>query len=393
MSGLEANVVALALLVSVATAAAQPVRLPVAPPVTHPALAHGVERTAASWRNGAGAWGEQLVEATLRSRGFDVRDLRLPGGQGIDRLAILRNHLGRLIDVKFVEVKTLSKGSSIHLGRTAAGRQMSRSWLAKKFVEMRRSGDPALNSLAREIAAFRRNAKLPPEALGELHVIRDGVYQVLNPLTRETLRPAESVRSVLAELWRKAPTPAVRRWALTHFIGHDALTSTTMAGWLRASSSPVVRGSSRVAAFGILAAGTARSLVPSAGEVLGKTAGFLGRHAGVMLMLGPDLYESGLVLSDYWHGQISGRKVANRLGRITGGLTGAMAGAKLGGEMGAMVHPMAAVAGALVGGATGYFVGASAGESLSEGWYGGLGQDVKTTVDRVLIATALPPNL
>ncbi len=112
---------------------AQGIVAPVTSPVDHPLVAAHPVRTAGVWRQGVGRFGESLAGGSLRLRGYEVIDMKLPGNQGIDLVAVKRSAAGSVADLRLIEVKTHYGSSKPHLGQTRVGTQMSREWLADRL--------------------------------------------------------------------------------------------------------------------------------------------------------------------------------------------------------------------------------------------------------------------
>jgi len=69
--------------------------------VPHPMI----ERTSSPLTKQLGDFGESFVGAGLRARGFQVVNGNI-GGTGIDWIPVKRASSGRIVDLRFVEVKT-----------------------------------------------------------------------------------------------------------------------------------------------------------------------------------------------------------------------------------------------------------------------------------------------
>jgi hypothetical protein len=128
-------------------------------------------RTTGLWRSQFGTWGEQLVDQSLKLRGFEVREFKLPGNHGIDRIAVRRGRgsNGAILDMKFVEVKT-HRGSTPRLGQTRHGPQMSRKWLADHLRSLRGTANAADRALAKDISRHIKASGKPITHFGELPI-------------------------------------------------------------------------------------------------------------------------------------------------------------------------------------------------------------------------------
>jgi Holliday junction resolvase-like predicted endonuclease len=108
--------------------------------------------TGASYKLPTGNHGERLAASYLEAKGFEVLPGQTSGGQGIDLVAIKRGPDGRVVDLRFVEVKTRYGGASAtsRLKTTKFGKQLSREWIGRKLWELRNDG-PAGRRLVRQI--------------------------------------------------------------------------------------------------------------------------------------------------------------------------------------------------------------------------------------------------
>jgi len=133
----------------------------VASPVDHPVSIRPADLTPHGWRNKSGGWGETLIEEMYKIRGYDeVLEIKSPGGQGIDRLALKYDSAGELVDFRFAEVKTHFDGRA-KLSTTKLGPQLSRKWLADKLRAMRNAGDARLRTFALDISRLRKQMGRP----------------------------------------------------------------------------------------------------------------------------------------------------------------------------------------------------------------------------------------
>ena len=88
--------------------------------VDHPLFAAQPIRTAGAWRKGVERFGETLAHGSLRLRGYEVINMKLPGNHGIDLIAVKRSADGTVADIRLVEVKT-HYGAGPRLARRALG--------------------------------------------------------------------------------------------------------------------------------------------------------------------------------------------------------------------------------------------------------------------------------
>jgi len=181
-----------------------------------------------------GDWGESLAEHTLKLQGYEVHQVKLPGNQGIDRIAIKRYPAGEIFDARIVEVKT-HRGTKAKLNDTQSGKQMSETWIRDKLDAMRDSSDPKIQRLGNEIEAFRQEKGLPLEKLGEVHDIntRTGTYIRRNVQLKEL--SSDSIERYLKRL-QKRGSPQIRAWATSQLAEYDQIRVTGMKEFVQAKS-------------------------------------------------------------------------------------------------------------------------------------------------------------
>jgi hypothetical protein len=352
----------------------------VSPPIDHPVLLNIDRPALGAWTRATGAWGEGLVNESLKLRGYQVYEIKGPGNRGIDRLAMKRNLAGDLIDVRFIEIKT-TRGGPARMVSTKSGRQMSRTWLAQHLRSMRSSGDPIAKPLAAEIRHFYRASKVTPEMLGEVHDIntRTGRYIRRNPVTMAELSN-ESIERQLEAIQTKSPSAAARRSATRHLGRYDQIRSTSMTIWLgRGHAAKVVSRGGSLAAARASSVGAARGLGRMA-----RFAGPIGAAAAVAI----DAHEMYAVTQAYRAGDVTRRQLVQQLSSTGGGMLGAAGGAATGAWIGAFGGPFVWVTvpvGAGVGGIAGYFAGSHVGDAIASGWYGRIDDRVKSQVDAWLV--------
>lgn len=378
-----------------AFANAQVVMSPIAPPVGHPLIVDHPVRTAGAWRKGIGEFGESFADGTLKLRGYQVTNIKLPGNHGVDRVAVKYNASGKLTDVRLVEVKAHYGKGKPRLGMTKNGQQMSRKWLADWLRKLRTAGNEG-KMLAQQISAFRKASRIPLERLGELHDInlRSGTYTIRNPVTLAERGGPMPIQRLLNKVASRSSQHASKAWAKLHLAQLDQLRQTRMGKWLSSSRPGKAFGratSSRIALLEGQQAlrGARRVLVRAAGPV------------GLAVAGASDADEIYGHVRDYRLGKLSKREFWTALWRSGGGIVGAFAGATggawIGMELGAFGGPLAwftvPVGGFIfgtVGGVVGYFGGSYAGEAAAEAWYRSLDKNVRTQVSRWLTETPIP---
>jgi Holliday junction resolvase-like predicted endonuclease len=378
-----------------ATVHAQGVMAPVATPVDHPLVARQPVRTAGTWRQGVGQFGESLVAGFLRLRGYEIIDMKLPGNRGIDLVAVKRAAEGTLSDVRLIEVKTHYGSGKPQLGQTRIGAQMSREWLADRLRTLRACGEPG-RKLALEISRFHRTQGIPLERLGEVHDVnlRTGQYTVRNPVSMAERTGPISIDRLLNQVFDQSSQPTLQIWAMRHLSQYEQLRQARMGNWLSASAS--TRAFDRATSTPIdlfeekqALRGVRRGLVGAAGRV------------AVVVAVAMDAYEIYDHVRDYYHGKLSQRELTIALARSGGGIAGAWAGAvggawggmqlgALGGPWAWLTVPAGGLIGGIAGGVMGYFLGSSVGEFTAQAWYGSLDEQVRKRVSQWLKETSNP---
>lgn len=378
-----------------ATAHAQAVTAPVASPVDHPLLTGQPVRTAGAWRKGVERFGETLAGGSLRLRGYEVVDAKLPGNRGIDLVAVKRGPAGTVTDVRLIEVKTRYGQGRPRLGMTRDGLQTSRTWFAARLLALRSAGEPG-RKLALEISRFRRAEGIPLERLGEVHDVnlRTGRYTVRDPVGMAGRAGPVSIERLLGHVSGHSAQPASRAWATRHLSQLDQLRQARMGNWL--SAGPPARAFDRVSSAPIVLLeeaqarrGARRGLVRAAGRV------------AVVVAVAADAYDIYGHARDYRLGHLSRQQFAAALARSAGGIAGAWAGAAggawvgvqvgaLGGPWAWVTVPVGGVVGGAVGGVAGYLGGSHAGEFTARAWYGSLDGGVRERVSGWLKETPHP---
>jgi len=358
----------------------------VSPPIDHPVVSPLALRTPYIWKTDAGAWGESFVEETLKLRGFgEVVQIKAPGGQGIDRVALKRDAMGKLTELQFIEVKT-HRGQVARLSRTAAGRQLSRTWLAKKLQGMRSSPYSEVRELAREIARFHKGAGVPIERFGELHEIntRTGRHIRRNPITGRELSN-DAIERLLINTGRRTQLPATRVWTSRTLASWDLIRSASQGAWVR-DPGVVAAGLSSRGPLQVLRAGR-RMAAARPFRRLTRLAG----PVGGAVALTADADELFSEIAAYNRGDVSRRQLLATTVRLGGGAFGASVGAGAGAWVGAFGGPIAwatVPAGIGVGGFMGYGAVSSGMNAAADAWYGRIDQSVQAGVDAWLAATS-----
>lgn len=379
-----------------ATTHAQAVLAPVAGPVDHPLVAAHPVRTPGAWRQGVGRFGENLAGSSLRLRGYEVIDMKLPGNRGIDLVAVKRTAAGSIADIRLIEVKTHYGNSKAHLGQTRVGTQMSRQWLADRLRALRASGQQG-RKLAQEISRFHRAERIPLERLGEVHDVnlRTGRYTIRNPVSKAERAGSMSIERLLNRVSSHSTQPVSQTWAMRHLSQFEQLRQSRMGNWLGASSSR--RALHRVSSTQIVLLegkqalrGARRGLVRAAGPVAGVVA------------VAMDAYEIYGHVRDYRLGKLSQQEFVISLASSGGGIAGALAGAAGGAWVGAQIGalggpwawvtvPVGGVIGGALGGVAGYFGGSYVGEFSARAWYASLDRNVRERVSEWLKDAPAPP--
>jgi Holliday junction resolvase-like predicted endonuclease len=394
------SVLAVFFCVHAASLPAQVVPLPVRPPVDHPFVVGDSVRTMTTWRKGVERFGETLAEESLRLRGYEVINHKLPGNQGIDLIAVKRSASGAVADIRLVEVKTHYGRSVPRLGRTQAGVQMSRTWLAEKLLELRSTG-PDGRRLALEISRFHRTGGVPLESLGELHDInlRIDRYVLRNSVTKEVRAGPFSVDRLLRNVVAYSAQPEATTWARRCSGRWNEIQSARMSDWLQQSARS--RAFDKVSQTKLAALGECQAL-QGAKRAWARAAG----RIAIVVALAADAFEVYGHVRARSQGQITRREFMLALSRSGGGITaawasawaGAQAGGWLGGAVGSFFGPggipigalLGAGIGSAIGGIGGYFGGSYAAGSVGEGIYRVLDQRTRDEVNRWFQRTAQP---
>lgn len=378
-----------------ATVQAQGVVAPVSSPVNHPLVAANPVHTAGAWRQDVGRFGESLASGSLRLRGYEVLDMKLPGNRGIDLVAVKRTADGTVTDIRLIEVKTHHGSSKPHLGQTHVGTQMSRQWLTDRLRALRASGEQGRN-LALVISRFHRAQGIPIERLGEVHDInlRTGKYTIRNPVSMAERAGPMSIERLLSRIASRSSQPASQTWAMRHLSQFDQLRQARMRNWLTTSSS--TRAFDRVTSTQIVLLeqrlalhGVRRGPIRAAGPV------------AVVLAVAMDAYEIYGHVHDYWLGKLSQQEFVIAMARSGGGIAGAWGGAELGFWVGMQIGalggpwawltvPVGGVIGGVIGGIGGYFIGSYAGEAAARQWYSSVDNEVRDRVSGWFKATPNP---
>jgi hypothetical protein len=345
-----------------------------------------------------GRFGESLARESLRLRGYEVVDTKLPGNRGIDLMGVKRTPAGTISDMKLAEVKAHYGSSKPRLGQTRVGRQMSRQWLADRLRALRASGAQG-RRLALDISRFRRAKGIPLERLGEIHDFnfRTGKYTIRDPVSMAERAGPMSIKRLLKDISTHSTQPASKSWAMRHLSRFDQIRQARMGSWLAASSS--TRALNRVSSTRVALLlekealrGTRRALARAAGPV------------GLALAVAMDANEIYGHVRDYRLGKLSRREFIIALARSGGGIGGAWAGAAGGGWAGAQIGalggpwawvtvPGGAAIGMMVGGYVGYLGGSYVGEFTAQAWYGSLDRDVRERVSKWFKETSSPVSM
>lgn len=355
----------------------------------HPATSNKFEKANSRWRQGAGNWGESFADARLRLRGFEVFEVKNGSNQGIDRIAIKRNALGKIIDVRIVEVKTHRGNGRAKLAKTNHGEQLGRDWLAKKFRQMRASPDPNTKRLAAEISAFRRSIGRSALSMAELHDIntRTGQYTVRRPGTDGNLSH-DSIERHLDRIKHGSRDPNARRWASNSGRKIKLIRGMNERTWLVGGKRPALARSGAVR----------RSVQAATSRCTKRALARLAGPIGATIALSMDASEIYGNWRQFENGQISEERFVRTLSSSVGGMAGATAGAwsgaTIGGQVGAFggpavgfTVPAGLVIGGGIGGTVGYFVGDKLATVGVDSWYGNLSENVQSDLDEWLVAT------
>lgn len=271
----------------------------------HPALDPTV--TANMAKVALGAWGESVVENALKARGFETLDPKL-GPHLLDLVAFKRDAAGRLIDVRFAEVKARTAAGDLGLpGNSMNGVQLTEQKLAADLGKAASSHpDPRMRGLLREIEEFRRTN--PSACKAERHVltVKDGRYTIYEgPTTaRPVGRPAfdGSLDGMLERLGKSSnrQTAAAARLNRTYLQAQRAAATTA--------------GEATEGVAAVAATSTTRGIVPMPPASAYVTAASSAVAAGLMT----SGIIAGMATYDWYQGEISDARLHEELIRAGG---------------------------------------------------------------------------
>lgn len=371
------------------------------PLVQHPISLPISKRSSYRWRSDVGAWGENFAENILKLRGFkEVYEIKNGKNNGIDRIAIKRGLNGKIIDVRFVEVKT-SQSLTPKLSMTKyGGKQMSRKWLASNLKALLNSGNSNLRKLALEISLFRKSQNIQIDAMGELiHINPKNLKMAGYAPTSGSSLYDESLDKLLLKL-SKSESSDVRKWSKKSLNSLSMIQSTNMSDWL---------DKSQLRKKAILKSASNQSINKTR-RVLRKASGgvrvtkLLRRATGriaLVVALAMDTHEVYEKFNSYNSGNISVRDWNKFIIIKIGGVGGAFAGAWVGGELGAWAGgfggPFAEFtvpAGLIIGGGLGAVIGYWFGESMmsygANAYYDSLDAEIRNLVEIEWLKETIP---
>jgi hypothetical protein len=367
-------------------------------PIPHPINNPALMRTPAGWRTPFGSWGESVAESYMRDvRGFDdIRQIRNRSGNGIDLTAVKRTEAGKIIDVKFVEVKTTS-GRGIRLHSTKYGEQLSREWVIKHLWDMRNSDDPQIRAFGKEVRSFRReNPQILMENYCELHHIdaKNLRFKILDPATKG-VKTDMSLTRVFKGVERRSKSPIMVSAAKLNFASQKTIRETSMQTWLgKGKVQTAIRFQSE------------RRLPSKA--FLSKTSYAFNRvrlrNAGrvaLVVAIAVDAKEVYNLYESFRAGRINQREFTEGLCRTSCGIAGAWAGGWAGAATGAWIGtfggpiafvtvPVGTFVGGAIGSAIGYYSGSKAGSAAVAFYYQKLDVRIKTEVQNWFVMESYP---
>lgn len=278
----------------------------------HPAIArmHGVITKQ------LGDFGESVVGAELRARGFEVINGNI-GVTGIDRIAIKRGPTGELMDIRFIEVKTHQAIPDFELAITKNhGLQLSESW-TRNNLERIVHNHPNLQTrrVASEILDHMRSQ--PAIIKRELHgiALKSNRYVVMtvDHSGRVTGIAANGrLSGLLKDLATRGSTTETRAAALQHLAKFDQIQSAirTTGGEPTAISRASAEGFTGLAKRGQLPLG--RMTPGPRGVVIVRNVN-AAKNWVTMLASHPGVVAAGLTLAvdesftnwEYYNGRIS----------------------------------------------------------------------------------------
>lgn len=213
-----------------------------APPVPHPK----VEPMAGNAGHQLGQFGESFVQNTLQSRGFQTVNGNV-NGTGIDAIAIKRGPDGRILEVRFIEVKTGSNAATGSLNSTTQGKQLSDQWIRHNLQRAAMEHpDPNMRRMAAEVLEFTK--KNPSKVYRELHRVLVGaekyIVNTVDDLGRVVgTASEESLTRLLEKLAHSDKvSEAVRRWAQRHLEFLKELKAAIAKGLSKGGSQSIAEG-------------------------------------------------------------------------------------------------------------------------------------------------------
>ncbi len=240
--------------------------------VPHPAI----ERIGAALAKQLGDFGESVVAAGFRARGFEYCDTNIKG-RGLDGIAWKRGADGLLSDVRLVEAKTRQTAPDFRLAGTNGGLQLSDRWLTPRLKQIAAEHpDSAVREVARDALAELQNGSAIVKR--ELHGIAVGSdrYVVLAVNGEGKVTGVEGDMG-LTRLFRDLATRGTTdetRTAAVNFLGQfDQVKAAVMQG---DDQSALIPASARGAFEGL----TQRVGTPVTNESMGRTAVIVEGQAG-----------------------------------------------------------------------------------------------------------------
>jgi len=376
-------------------------------PVDHPVSLPVAQRTVGAWNSNVGKWGEQLVDGYLNLTNYQTIHVK-SGDQGIDRIAIRRAKDGKILKVRFIEVKT-TRGS-FTLGETRVGKQASENWLRRCLNDMAKSPDPKASRLGKELAEHLASKTSTEIAeMTEIHQINtsNNTYRRLMA-DGKTEIGSNQIDDFLRTVAKRGRTPAHRAFGENGLKEYTRIVGTSRSAFLKEGEiSSTVRkpiALSQSLNKGLSGMGvsqtqirvlnkTGRSVVRIAGNiskageravvrVLGRSgARALGKIAGPVAVVAFTAWEIKGCFDEcaqldeaFKRGEISqtclvrekNKSVGRTTGSVVGGTGGVAAGAALGALIGAEVGFVGAIPGAIIGGIFGAFGGSVGGGKAGE---------------------------
>jgi hypothetical protein len=342
-------------------------------------------RTASIYNDRIGAWGEDLAEKFLGASGFEeVVEFKVRSNNGIDRIALKRNWLGQIVDVRLVEVKTVRKPTPTP-SPTNYGSQGSPGYIEEKIRELKNHSDPKARKVANEIEQFCLKSKKQVTSLYQvIHINLDNLKMSTYANDFRTQLSSFDIERNLKNLISKASTAKRKAGLIKTLQEFDQMKALTQRSYLsdtfkqRARKSAASKLTRKVPT-----SNKVKSLIPDSQskkatkKILSKATGKAVGKVLIIVGVALDAKEFFDIERAYRSGRISVRQRNIQHAAASGGLTGAIAGAAAGAFAGSWAFGLGAIPGGIIGGVGGYFAGSIPSRYAANRWYDSIDDSVR----------------